>query len=244
MPAEETARPEQPARAPHLDARLTAAAALVRPGSAVADIGCDHGKLTAALALRGDCPRVIGTDLRPGPLAAAAATCAAAGCAGRVQLRLGGGLLPIAPGEVRDIVLAGMSAGTIEEILQGEGCGWVRDPALRLILIPATRHGQLRAWLCRNGFALREDRPVRAAGRWYAVMAAEYTGRPTRPGAAFCVLGRTGSYPGAAGYRAQELAKLAKICKGLRDEALRGQLTAVLRGEAAAEEPLPVEPGS
>lgn len=224
----------------HLDARLAAAAALVRPGSAVADIGCDHGKLTAALALRGDCPLVIGTDLRPGPLAAAAATCAAAGCAGRVQLRLGAGLAPIAPGEVQDIVLAGMSAGTIEEILQG--CGWVKDPALRLILVPATRHGQLRAWLCRNGFALKEDRPVRAAGRWYAVMAAGYIGRCTRPGAAFCVLGRTGQHPGAEGYRAQELAKLAKICKGLRDEALRGPLTAVLRGEAAAEEPRPVEP--
>ena len=35
---------------PTLDARLTAAAQLVRPGQPVADIGCDHGKLTAVLA--------------------------------------------------------------------------------------------------------------------------------------------------------------------------------------------------
>ena len=35
---------------PTLDARLTAAAELVRPGQPVADIGCDHGKLTAVLA--------------------------------------------------------------------------------------------------------------------------------------------------------------------------------------------------
>ena len=34
---------------PTLDARLTAAAQLVRPGQPVADIGCDHGKLTAVL---------------------------------------------------------------------------------------------------------------------------------------------------------------------------------------------------
>ena len=38
---------------PTLDARLTAAAQLVRPGQPVADIGCDHGKLTAVLAASG-----------------------------------------------------------------------------------------------------------------------------------------------------------------------------------------------
>ena len=54
---------------PTLDARLAAAAELVRPGEPVADIGCDHGKLTAVLAASGKYPKVIGADLRPGPLA-------------------------------------------------------------------------------------------------------------------------------------------------------------------------------
>ena len=35
---------------PRLDARLSAAFAYVRPGHTAADIGCDHGKLSAALA--------------------------------------------------------------------------------------------------------------------------------------------------------------------------------------------------
>ena len=48
---------------PTLDARLTAAAQLVRPGQPVADIGCDHGKLTAVLAASGKYPKVIGADL-------------------------------------------------------------------------------------------------------------------------------------------------------------------------------------
>ena len=56
---------------PTLDARLAAAAELVRPGEPVADIGCDHGKLTAVLAASGKYPKVIGADLRPGPLAKA-----------------------------------------------------------------------------------------------------------------------------------------------------------------------------
>ena len=59
---------------PTLDARLAAAAELVRPGEPVADIGCDHGKLTAVLAASGKYPKVIGADLRPGPLAKAEQT--------------------------------------------------------------------------------------------------------------------------------------------------------------------------
>ena len=59
---------------PTLDARLTAAAELVRPGQPVADIGCDHGKLTAVLAASGRYPKVIGADLRPGPLSKARQT--------------------------------------------------------------------------------------------------------------------------------------------------------------------------
>ena len=37
--------PRRPELLPTLDERLTAAAALVREGEPVADIGCDHGKL-------------------------------------------------------------------------------------------------------------------------------------------------------------------------------------------------------
>ena len=47
---------------PTLDARLAAAAELVRPGQPVADIGCDHGKLTAVLAASGRYPKVIGAE--------------------------------------------------------------------------------------------------------------------------------------------------------------------------------------
>lgn len=39
--------------APKLDERLQAAADLVRPCDTAADIGCDHGKLSAYLACTG-----------------------------------------------------------------------------------------------------------------------------------------------------------------------------------------------
>ena len=94
---------------PTLDARLTAAAELVLPGRPVADIGCDHGKLTAVLAASGTYPKVIGADLRPGPLAKAKQTLEHARCEDRAELRLGDGLSVLSAGEVGTIELAGAS---------------------------------------------------------------------------------------------------------------------------------------
>ncbi|MFQ8833018.1 MAG: SAM-dependent methyltransferase [Ruthenibacterium lactatiformans] len=50
---------------PVLDARLAAAAAYVRPGCVAADVGCDHGRLSVALAAQGKCRKIIASDIRP-----------------------------------------------------------------------------------------------------------------------------------------------------------------------------------
>ena len=122
---------------PTLDARLAAAAELVRPGEPVADIGCDHGKLTAVLAASGKYPKVIGADLRPGPLAKAEQTLEHAGCKDRAELRLGDGLSVLTENEVDSIVLAGVSAQTTWEIL--EKAPWVFTVGgPQIIMIPAT----------------------------------------------------------------------------------------------------------
>ena len=130
----------------------------------MADIGCDHGKLTAVLAASGRYPKVIGADLRPGPLAKAKQTLENAGCLDRAELRLGDGLSVLSAGEVGSIVLAGVSAQTTWEII--EKAPWVSAVGgPRLVMVPATRHSELRRWLWQHGFALVADRPVLAAGR-------------------------------------------------------------------------------
>lgn len=202
-------------------------AALVRPGSTAADVGCDHGKLAAYLAASGRCPKVYATDLRPGPLAVAQATCAACGCGQKVEFLLGDGLAPLAPGCAQDLVLAGVSAQTTIEILQA--APWVKDPGVRLILAPATKHALLRRWLACEGFALRQDIPVCAGGRWYAVMAAEYTGQAAEPDGFFCLLGRTPGQPGSAGYRQAQLAKLKKQLRGITAPAEREAAVMLVR---------------
>ena len=140
---------------------MAAAYAFVRAGRVAADIGCDHGKLSAALAGSGRCPLVLACDLRPGPLEKARVTCAPYG--DKVQFRLGSGLAVLAPGEAEDIIIAGMGAETIIEIL--ETAPWVFDARYNLVLVPATKHSILRRWLARRGFALRGETLCQAAGR-------------------------------------------------------------------------------
>ena len=75
----------------------------------------------------------------------------------------------------------------------------------------------LRRWLWQKGFALAADRPVQAAGRWYAVMAAEYTGQGRQPTLAQCLFGETGCWPEGAAYAAWQRAKLPKLRLGVPD---------------------------
>ena len=178
--------------APRLDARLAAAYDFVRPGHAAADIGCDHGKLSAALAGSGRCPLVLACDLRPGPLEKARVTCAPYG--DKVQCRLGSGLSVLEPGEVDDIIIAGMGAETIIEIL--EAAPWVFDARYNLVLVPATKHSILRRWLARRGFALRAE-----------------TAR--EPDGLFCLTGLTNGQPGCSEYYAVQNEKLKKYRLGL-----------------------------
>ena len=196
---------------PRLDARLSAAFAYVRPGHTAADIGCDHGKLSAALAGSGRCPLVFACDLRPAPLEKARRACAPYGDA--VQFRLGSGLTVLAPGEAEDIVIAGMGAETIIEIL--EGAPWVFDGRYNLVLVPATKHSILRRWLARRGFALLGETLCHAAGRWYAVMNARYGAEPFEPDGLACLCGKLAGQEGFGAYCAQQNVKLKKYRRGL-----------------------------
>ncbi len=214
-------------RLPQLDARLSAAAAYVRPGHVAADIGCDHGKLTVALLTSGRCPKVIAADLRPIPLSKAQENCRKAGCAGQAEFRLGNGLQVLQPREASDIVIAGMGAETIIEILQA--APWVQDPEIRLVLVPATKHSILRRWLCQNGFAIRSETLCLAAGRYYSVLCAEYDGKVFEPGGVFCVEGLTGGQPGAAEYLAGQLVKIRKYRRGLQPGPLADGVDTLIR---------------
>ena len=198
-------------RLPVLDARLSAAAAYVRAGHPAADIGCDHGKLSAWLAGSGRCPRVFACDLRPDPLEKARRRCAP--WKDQVDCRLGSGLEVLQPEEADDIIIAGMGAETILEIL--DAAPWVSDERYNLVLVPATKHSLLRLGLAQRGFALLDETLAYAAGRWYAVMNARFDGDRHTPDAWHCLTGKTPGQSGFASYCAQQRPKLKKYRLGL-----------------------------
>lgn len=158
----------------NLDKRLSAVAALVRPGSRLADIGTDHAYLPVHLVQAGVCPTAIASDIGAGPLEAARHTVTENELTSKIALRLGNGLATVSVDEVEDIAIAGMGGETIAAIL--EAAPWVKDARLRLILQPMTRAEDLRRWLLQNGFSVLEEHLIIDGRHLYPVLAAEYTG--------------------------------------------------------------------
>lgn len=190
-------------------ARLLQAANLVRPGARVADIGCDHGKLAVYLARSGKSPFVVAVDMRPLPLQGAKALVRQTGCGKTVSCRLGNGLAPVLPGEVDDVVIAGMSGETMIEIMQA--APWVRTQAMHFVFLPATRAAQLRCWLMQNGFALQKEAPIAERGYFYTAISVNYTGQPVKaPAPLLCEVGLLPRVQNeaAAGYITQRLQDL------------------------------------
>lgn len=130
-----------------------------------------------------------------------------------MECRLGSGLSVLAPGEASEIIIAGMGAETILEIL--DAAPWVCSPEYNLILVPATKHSLLRLGLARRGFALAGETLCQAAGRWYTVINARFDGQARTPDAWFCLTGLTEEQPGFERYLAQQRPKVEKYRRGL-----------------------------
>ena len=149
---------------PTLDARLTAAAELVRPGRAGGRHRLRPRQADGGTGCFGPVPQ--GHRGRPAPRPAVQSPSRRwnmPDCQDRAELRLGDGLSVLSAGEVGSIVLAGVSAQTTWEIL--EKAPWVFTVGgPRIIMIPATRHSELRRWLW-DPWLCFCGRPPRAGGR-------------------------------------------------------------------------------
>lgn len=147
---------------------------MVRKGVVVADIGTDHAYLPSYLVLNGDCPRALACDLRRGPLENARETLLRYHIEEKIELRLSDGLDELSAGDADDIIMAGMGGTLIAQLL--ERTEWIRNKNIRLILQPMSHAEDVRAFLCKNGFAVLEERTCVDDGRMYCVICAEYSG--------------------------------------------------------------------
>ncbi len=148
--------------------RLLSCAALVPPGSRVADVGCDHGYLGVYLLREGIAAFVYAMDLRPEPLRRAKANAARFGTSGKTRFLLGDGLCSLGPGQVDAVVCAGLGGDAIAKIL--DGCPWTSDKAVTWILQPQSSGNDLRRYLGGHGFSIRRETLTEDGGFLYATM--------------------------------------------------------------------------
>lgn len=148
-----------------LSRRLKALADLVTPGNVAADVGCDHGFLSVYLIERGISPRVIASDVRKGPLAAARAHVEERGLSTYIETRLSDGLSEYHPGEAQTLICAGMGGRLMQRILlqSMETAKGFQE----LILQPQSELCQFRVFLREQGFLVTDENILEEDGKYY-----------------------------------------------------------------------------
>lgn len=210
----------------NLDNRLGAAFSFCRSGVTSVDVGCDHARLAAALALEKNC-RVIASDVRDGPLEAARRTLSELNAESVLTVK-SDGLDEISYAD--DVIICGMGGELIAEI--AERCRF-KGENTRFVLQPMTKADVMRKRLCKAGFELLEEKTASEGGKIYSVMLWRYTGKPREIDEieALCGKNRDRVY---LEFVAEKLLKNARGMEksgGLAEEAerLREQADAVLR---------------
>ena len=144
--------------------RLNCAIELLSGAKCVADIGCDHGRLSCALIQRGKSERCIAVDISAPSLGKAERLIRQIGIEDRVETRLGDGLEPIAEGEADAIAILGMGGTLMTQILN------VTPPLMGAnlcVLQPMRAAEDIRRWLYERNYPVLQDRVVLDAGRYY-----------------------------------------------------------------------------
>lgn len=161
---------------PALDARLRAAAAYVRQDAVFADVGTDHAYLPLFLLSEGRISRAVCSDVNEGPLAKAREHAAEYPFLSKMSFHLTDGLEALSSQGLTDIAICGMGGELIADILSR--AQFVKSEKLHLILQPMSRPEQLRRYLAAEGFFIKDETFVRAAGKSYVCMLVVYSGTP------------------------------------------------------------------
>lgn len=151
-----------------LDARLRCAFDMLKGARSVADIGCDHGKLSAAMLLDGGSDMVVAGDISPECLKKTRNIIERNGLQDRAEVRLGSGLTILTPGECDAAAILGMGGELMIELL--EASPEVASSLNRLVLQPMSGIEELRQWLYESSYHVIEDRLVAIGHRWYQLL--------------------------------------------------------------------------
>jgi len=150
----------------HPRERLDCAIELLSGARVVADVGCDHGRLSCALIQRNVAQQCIAIDISEPSLKKAERLIRQIGAQDRIETRLGDGLAPLMAGEADAIAILGMGGTLIAQILD------VSPPlmgAKKCVLQPMRAAEDIRRWLYERNYPVLEDRVVLDTRRYYQV---------------------------------------------------------------------------
>ncbi len=158
-----------------LSERLKACAGLVREGSRLADIGCDHGFIPVYLTERGRVKSAVACDINEKPLKSCIALVEEYGFEDKIRCVLSDGFENLEENDFDDAVIAGMGGELIASILSR--CAYINKK--HLVINPMTHPELARKWLFENGFEIKNDIITADSDHHYSVFDAYYTGNNT-----------------------------------------------------------------
>lgn len=152
-----------------LSGRLDAIKRTVIPCSRLADVGCDHGFVSIALAAENVADKVIAMDINKGPLTQAEHNIREYGLEERIETRLSNGLHKTTSHDgIDSIVIAGMGGALMTDILT-EGFETVKG-VKQMVLQPQSEMFLVRKWIRTNGFHIETEGFLYDMGKYYTVM--------------------------------------------------------------------------
>ena len=159
-----------------LDNRLLSVAAYIRQGAFMADIGTDHAYLPVYLCQTGKIQKALACDIAQGPCERAKDTIARAGLSDVISVVMTDGLSGLSEQGLTDIAICGMGGELIASII--DQADFLRNPHIRLVLLPMTKVGYLREYLAKVGFAVEDETLSLAQNKVYTCLCVSYTGKP------------------------------------------------------------------
>lgn len=162
----------------HLTPRLSSVMRMTGDSRHIVDVGCDHGRLSAALLHADEERRVTATDISPSSVKKAERLRDKCGFSGRMDVYLADGFLPEYKEAPDCAVIAGMGGMLIADIIS-RGMNISRT-LNRIVMQPMRGVEELRRFLYEENFHALDEELIYDSGRFYQVLAFRYMGTRER----------------------------------------------------------------
>lgn len=159
-----------------LSERLLQVASYLPEGATFADIGSDHAYLPCFICKNDQTARAIAGEINEGPYTSAVETVTKYGLNDVIDVRLGDGLSVLKPGEVNQIVIAGMGGSLIRSILDS-GKDKLQHTEL-IIAQPNVDESNVRSWYRDNQYEISNEIILEENGHIYEIIVGRKVNHP------------------------------------------------------------------